>query len=185
VIPDGEFECAAVLMEHTQDVKAVAWHPREDVRTSQPLPGTLLKTIQILASASYDDTIHLYTDDDGADDWTSVCALKGHGSTVWALAFAPRGEHLASVSDDRTLRIWKRGGRGSRDRWAEVAKIDSAHERAIYSVAWTDAPDVEEHEGCRPLGWIATAGADGRINVYTASVSALGCFKDPPPTIQT
>jgi hypothetical protein len=31
VMEDGEFECAAVLMEHTQDVKAVAWHPNEDV----------------------------------------------------------------------------------------------------------------------------------------------------------
>ena len=31
VLPDGEFETASVLMEHTQDVKCVAWHPREEV----------------------------------------------------------------------------------------------------------------------------------------------------------
>jgi hypothetical protein len=37
VIPDGDFECAAVLMEHTQDVKAVAWHPNEDVCTISDL----------------------------------------------------------------------------------------------------------------------------------------------------
>jgi hypothetical protein len=28
---DNEFECAAVLQQHTQDVKAVAWHPVEEV----------------------------------------------------------------------------------------------------------------------------------------------------------
>lgn len=28
----SEFECLAVLMEHTQDVKMVSWHPEEEVR---------------------------------------------------------------------------------------------------------------------------------------------------------
>lgn len=31
VLPDGEFETISVLMEHTQDVKAVAWHPLDEV----------------------------------------------------------------------------------------------------------------------------------------------------------
>ena len=32
--PDADFECMGVLMEHTQDVKCVAWHPREEVDRS-------------------------------------------------------------------------------------------------------------------------------------------------------
>jgi hypothetical protein len=35
-MPDRESERAAVLMEHKQDVKAVAWHPQEDVCTIKP-----------------------------------------------------------------------------------------------------------------------------------------------------
>jgi hypothetical protein len=31
VHPDADFECMGVLMEHTQDVKCVAWHPSEEV----------------------------------------------------------------------------------------------------------------------------------------------------------
>ena len=31
VHPDSDFECMGVLMEHTQDVKCVAWHPKEEV----------------------------------------------------------------------------------------------------------------------------------------------------------
>ena len=31
VQPDADFECMGVLMEHTQDVKCVAWHPTEEV----------------------------------------------------------------------------------------------------------------------------------------------------------
>lgn len=33
VHPDADFECMGVLMEHTQDVKCVAWHPSEEVPT--------------------------------------------------------------------------------------------------------------------------------------------------------
>lgn len=36
----AEFECLAVLMEHTQDVKCVTWHPSEEVR-ALPLSPTL------------------------------------------------------------------------------------------------------------------------------------------------
>lgn len=31
VQPDAEFECMGVLLEHSQDVKCVAWHPHEEV----------------------------------------------------------------------------------------------------------------------------------------------------------
>ena len=32
VKPDTDFECMGVLMEHSQDVKCVAWHPSEEVK---------------------------------------------------------------------------------------------------------------------------------------------------------
>lgn len=31
VQPDSDFECIAVLMDHSQDVKSIAWHPKEEV----------------------------------------------------------------------------------------------------------------------------------------------------------
>lgn len=33
VQPDSDFECLSVMMEHSQDVKSVAWHPKEEVRS--------------------------------------------------------------------------------------------------------------------------------------------------------
>lgn len=35
--PDADFECIAVMMEHSQDVKCIAWSPREEV--SSPVTG--------------------------------------------------------------------------------------------------------------------------------------------------
>lgn len=68
---DGDFECISVLMEHAQDVKALAWHPAEEVRR---LPLHICRTQsltpfpnQILASASYDASVLLFADDPDSD----------------------------------------------------------------------------------------------------------------------
>ncbi|XP_075030799.1 putative cytosolic iron-sulfur protein assembly protein CIAO1 isoform X6 [Calonectris borealis] len=55
---------------------------------------------QLLASASYDDTVKLYHEEE--DDWVCCATLEGHESTVWSVAFDRSGERLASCSDDKT-----------------------------------------------------------------------------------
>src|SRR5277367_5242926 len=99
---DDEFECLAVLQEHTQDVKSVTWHPSEP----------------ILASCSYDDTIRLYYPDQ--DEFIPLSLLRGHTSTVWCMAFEPTVHvpspdipdpppvRLASCSDDLSVIVWHR-----------------------------------------------------------------------------
>lgn len=156
VQPDAEFEVLNVLLEHTQDVKCVAWHPKEE----------------ILASASYDDTIKLYIDDP-SEDWFCYTTLAGHSSTVWSLAFSKCGKYLASGSDDKTIRIWRRysaaecvekgitpdgkvPGRAG-DKWIEVHCISGYFTRSIYSISWAS------DDG---LGKIAAAGGDGNIVVF-------------------
>ncbi|GJJ10550.1 hypothetical protein Clacol_004777 [Clathrus columnatus] len=143
VQPDAEFECLGVLMHHTQDIKHVAWHPKE----------------QILASASYDDTINLYVDDPD-DDWYPVAKLIGHTSTVWCISWSPCGNYFTSSSDDLTVRIWIRVKETRGDRW-DCIKILKEHERPIYSVTWGKG-----QSGKDSLGWIASTGGDGKIIVW-------------------
>ena len=155
--PDAEFECLSVLMEHTQDVKCVAWHPRDE----------------LLASASYDDNIKLYLDDP-SDDWYCFSTLSGHTSTIWSIAFSPCGSYLASASADCTVRLWRRlsadeaEARGLKvegrmpgrpgEKWVCVEVLKGWHERCIYSVSWGHG------EG---IGRLASAGGDGRICVFS------------------
>lgn len=61
--------------------------------------------VQLLASASYDNNICVYKEED--DDWECCATLKGHTSTVWSLSFDAAGQRLASCSDDCTVKIWK------------------------------------------------------------------------------
>lgn len=170
VQPDSEFECLSVMMEHSQDVKMVTWHPHEEVcRTS---------LTQILASGSYDDTIKLYVDDP-SEDWFCYTTLSGHTSTVWSMAFSPCGRLLASASDDNTVKIWRRfnaqecaekgivpdgkvPGR-SGDKWLEVQRIEGHFSRTIYSLSWT----IGDHaDAAQRFGKLAAAGADGKICVF-------------------
>ncbi|KAG6329960.1 hypothetical protein ID866_9131 [Astraeus odoratus] len=141
VQPDSDFECMGVLMEHTQDVKCVAWHPTEE----------------ILASASYDDTIKLYMDDP-SEDWYCFATLTGHSSTVWSLAWSPDGNYLASSADDLTIRLWKRT---DKYKWKFVHQL-KGHERSIYSISWGIGRGLSSGK----LGWLASTGGDGRINVW-------------------
>jgi WD40 repeat protein len=138
--PDSEFEVLSVLMEHSQDVKSVRWHP----------------TKEILASASYDDTIKLYADDPD-DDWYSFATLKGHTSTVWSLAWSPDGDYLASSSDDLTVRIW---ARLSETVW-ETVLILTGHTRTVFSIDWGKGS-----QSSNSLGWLASTGSDGQILVW-------------------
>lgn len=182
-LEDDNFETVAVLQEHDGDVKCVAWHPEED----------------LLASASYDDTIRLYKED--ADDWTQVALIDAHKETVWWVEFEGSGmsnrdfrvqrdsiteeqsrhielmersgPRLATCSDDRTVRIWRRKPKESArastntgmpsilrsmaidEEWVQDAILPQRHDRAVYSVSWS-----------RQSGLLVSAGSDGKIVVY-------------------
>merc|ERR1711860_230846 len=124
---DEEFECASVISSHTQDVKAVIWHPDAEV----------------LASASYDDSIKLYEDD--GDDWTCTNTLESRDSTVWCIDFDKTASRLASGSDDKTVKIWKKYLPGNEEgiatpdnkpAWKNVCTLSGYHSRPIYDLKW-------------------------------------------------
>ena len=78
---EEDFECLAVLQEHEQDVKCLAWHPE------RPL----------FLTGSYDESIIAWGPlNSSLDDWISVGKVANHlGGTVWSLAFSPDGNKLA------------------------------------------------------------------------------------------
>ena len=170
----------AVLMEHSQDVKCVAWHPTDEVSPSHPIflyfalvqAAIDVTSAQILASASYDDTIKLYLDDP-SDDWFCATTLTGHTSTVWALAWEPlHGRYLASASDDTTIRLWRRLP-GTGELKFECVSVIEGHDRSIYSISWTPAQSSEDQASdTKNLGWLASTGADGSVCVWNITVSS-------------
>ncbi|KAI3341686.1 WD40-repeat-containing domain protein [Ustulina deusta] len=174
---DDEWETVAVLTEHEGDVKAVAWCP--DTNRS----GRGRYSSDVLASASYDNTIRIWRED-GDGEWVCVAVLEGHKGTVWGVQWEPnpktdRFPRLLTWSTDRTIRIWtleeeedevegasrhtlgRLGGipntmrRSLKEEWKCTAILPTAHTRDIYSATWS-----------AETGRVASSGSDGVIAVY-------------------
>lgn len=116
---EDEWETISVLNEHTADVKFVCWRENDG-------------NGEVLASASYDDTIRLWRANDDEDgEWGCYAELggkdsdDGHTETVWSLAWEPevsqkmflpaedsnnskppRTPRLMSASADCTIGLW-------------------------------------------------------------------------------
>lgn len=175
--------------------------------TCQTVIYLFLVPPQLLASASYDDTIKLYADDPRlTDDWDVVATLTGHTSTVWATTFSPCGRFMASCSADQSVRIWKRGGKGGGGVMAgngggndlyswECAVVLKGHERSVYSISWGKGKENEDSDAGQRMdvdgdvkavsgvgmsaGWLASTGGDGRVNVWDVRVRRTSLLSIP------
>jgi WD40 repeat protein len=104
---EDEWETVAVLSEHDGDVKAVAWCPDTAGRNRRARNGGA----DVLASASYDDTVRVWRED-GDGEWVCVAVLEGHGGTVWGVQWeegnrdGDKMPRLLSWSADGTVRVW-------------------------------------------------------------------------------
>lgn len=176
-VGEDDFETIAVLQEHGGDVKCVAWHPEEE----------------LLASASYDDDIRLWKED--VDDWGCVAVLRGHTSTVWAVAWEAvslggvvgaaadteskkewvkrreqSGPRLASCSDDKSVRVWRRRPREKGPPQSRLSIIRTSSNEET----WIEEAELpRKHErAIYSVAWshrsgrIVTAGGDGKIVIY-------------------
>lgn len=158
------YNCADMIM--FLPLQMVKWHP----------------TREILASASYDDTVRMWCED--TDDWFSADILRQHKSTVWSIAFNSDGTRLVSSSADMTLTVWQmdevRQGGMSRPTdsgiynpdekpfiWRPVCIIDGHHRRDVYSVDWRRRVHGEDNND-QPFGGelIATASGDDSLMIF-------------------
>ena len=81
--------------------------------------------------------------------------LSGHRTTVNDLSFSPDGIHLASVSADRTVKVWN--WRAEREVWSELAHANSA-----------------DHVAFSPDGLtVATTGADNMLRLWRWKLGAV------------
>src|SRR5262249_1659549 len=80
-------------------------------------------------------------------------SLEGHADAVTAIAFSPRGQIVASVGTDKTLRLWETSTGG------ELANLEEGHTDAIQGIAF--APSGRQ---------IATAAADKSVGLWSAAL---------------
>ncbi|CAD5373486.1 putative WD-40 repeat protein [Rubrivivax sp. A210] len=87
-----------------------------------------------------------------------ISRQAGHTELVQAVAFSPDGQHLASASDDGTLRLWQLAP----GLQAQGEAIAVGQEQAVYSVAFNG-------DGSR----LVSGGADGIVRLWNATSGTL------------
>ena len=105
---------------------------------------------RVIATASYDQTIKLWSTASGKETKT----LVGHNGAVFDLAFNPRGTILASAGADRTVKLWDVASGTRLDTFSQATKEQ-------YAVAFS--PDGRT---------VVSGGADNRLRVYRLSPTA-------------
>ncbi|OIW05861.1 hypothetical protein TanjilG_23647 [Lupinus angustifolius] len=114
--PDIEnWKVVMTLRGHTADVVDLNWSPDDST----------------LASASLDNTIHIWNMSNGI----CIAVLRGHSSLVKGVTWDPIGSFIASQSDDKTVIIWRTSD------WSLVHRTDGHWEKSLGSTFF------------RRLGW--------------------------------
>lgn len=190
---DNNFETVAVMQEHGGDVKCVCWHPAEECLASASYDDTIRvwrEDIddwgQVACLKGHQGTVWAVDWEcvepeatvpgsaiEGGDDEDNANRLRQRRDT-WIEQHRLSGPRLASCSDDRTVRIWRKTTpsklppakdpsavpsiirpSGPDESWVEESVLPQVHDLPIYAVAWSKTTHL-----------LASAGADGRIVVY-------------------
>jgi WD40 repeat protein/aminoglycoside phosphotransferase (APT) family kinase protein len=91
------------------------------------------------------------------EEWPSgetVQVLAGHTDVVLSIDFSPDGTHLASASNDSTVRVWNTAT-------GETARTLTGHTDGVYHVSYS--PDGRK---------LATASLDGSLRIWDAATGS-------------
>ncbi|NEO45834.1 MAG: sugar-binding protein, partial [Moorea sp. SIO4A3] len=125
-----------------QAVNLIQEHHRLEGHQGNVLSVSVSPDNQLIASASSDQTIKLWS-----RDGQFLNSLEGHDDTVWCVSFSPDNQIIASASKDKTVKLWSRDGR--------LIKTLTGHGKGVKWVSFS--PDGET---------IASASGDKTVKLW-------------------
>ncbi|NER88411.1 AAA-like domain-containing protein [Moorena sp. SIO3A2] len=137
------------LVKHSNQVWAVA----------------INQAVNLIATASYDKTIKLWT-----LDGKLISTLNGHQAGVYDIAISLDGNLIASASDDKTVKLWKRDSQGTFQ--PRPYKTLNGHQAGVYGVAIS--PDSQ---------MIASGSGDKTVKLWKADGTLITTLKDHSATV--
>ena len=126
---------------HSDTVRAVAWSSSNGM---------------YLASASDDQTVHVWNASTGADQRI----YKGHANIVYGVSWSPDGQRIASSSRDTTVQVW-----AALDGSNDTVVTYSGHSAPVHAVSWSSIANSQEQ-------YVASGGNDGVVHVWRPTDSS-------------
>ncbi|MBD2560947.1 ribosome assembly protein 4 [Nostoc linckia FACHB-391] len=117
---------------------------------AQHRSDTLMHTVLTLQQAVY-----LKPNEKKENRAIEVNTLEGHSREVFSVAYSPDGQHLASASDDKTIKIWDVSS-------GQLLKTLTGHSSVVFSVAYS--PNGQH---------LASASWDNTIKIWDVSSGQL------------
>ena len=144
----NEFDCNTILEGHTQDIKEVKFHNKDN---------------SILYSSSYDNTVKIWMLSEVEEDWLCIKTLTDHINTVWSISLC--NDNLFTVGEDKYFCIYNNFNLKDPQL---LFCLKNTHERAIYTL-----DSISNKDGCL----VITSGSDNNINIYQISKEKVELIK--------
>ncbi|WIA14514.1 hypothetical protein OEZ85_003033 [Tetradesmus obliquus] len=162
---------AETCFGHTGRVFGLAYHPSSH---------------QVLASASEDESVRLWSRSTPSGSWQQASCCRGHSAEVLRVAWSPDGEILASGSADHTVRLWQVGTEGSHSYSGVELAVLSGHPEEVYGLKFIGistagsttaaaAAAQQQHAGQPSAQQFSSSSSDGGVSdtLVTASGESL------------
>ncbi|MEB3210544.1 MAG: TIR domain-containing protein [Leptolyngbyaceae bacterium] len=136
------------LEGHNDEISALEFAPEASIRSANSSGQSTPTVTTVLASASADGTVRLWTIDNSS-------RLLTHNNRVFDIAFRPDGHVLASSSTN-TIRLWSRGQRADSFQLSNLLEaVPDKDDSEVLSLDYS--PDGK---------WLVSGDADGRLKVW-------------------
>ncbi|KAK3821649.1 MAG: quinon protein alcohol dehydrogenase-like superfamily [Benniella sp.] len=134
-------ECRLIIgTSDSRNYKSVVYSPKGDrIASGEHLLGSLIEHAGACAVRLWD-----------VETGKCLHSMSGHNNTIWEVAYASRGDRIASSSTDATVRIWN-------VETGACCRVLTGHDDGVYSVAFSPQGDM-----------IASAGQDKTVRIWDA-----------------
>ncbi|KAG8527907.1 uncharacterized protein KY384_006823 [Bacidia gigantensis] len=195
-VAEDEFETVAVCTEHEGDVKAVSWHPEEEVVGSVPRERQQQSRLSIIRSR------------DSGEEWVCEAELPSvHTRSIYAVAWNRDSGRVVTCGGDGLVVVYQEGWLGEEKEevvnghteaggnneqmggvesseeggeskaddvgrattWRIIAEIEAAHGVfEVNHVAWCRKPKSKQENNDKEASkeWIVTTGDDGTVKIW-------------------
>ncbi|KAK9447302.1 WD40-repeat-containing domain protein [Limtongia smithiae] len=172
---DDDWVCAAEIVGHTSTVWCIDFDKRVPENGARIVSCSADESVRVWTRVSVSglrgprDIPSTFRSDPVSENWVQEAVLPAaHMGPIYSVAWSGISGRIASVGGDGLLVVYEETEKGT---WTIVTQQHDAHSVfEVNSVLWTRQYRQQSDSLTEPVELLLTAGDDGNINVWEASL---------------